>query len=287
MNKNTAGLRCHDADACAMGQRPCPTPKACGCEASDPRDDRIAELEDLESNLMILLALEQAECRDLRGQLAALQAPVAVAVPDEDLQDLVSKSLRRAWQLGQTYWQQGDSEYVSQHKKADATQAKFQELVEETRSALAAAPAQEHATQLAGQGQDGQTPWLPYLSDCADGVRGHYAIARRNPSGYREVWNLRSHQWAAASDEVLTLEEALAILRKLEMPTATAAPIQAQEDARDALVEHVVSAARNAVDASFEVMDDFTIEGHLVAALSLALDELDAARAAQGGRDEL
>lgn len=27
----TAGVRCHDADACAMGQSPCPTPAACGC----------------------------------------------------------------------------------------------------------------------------------------------------------------------------------------------------------------------------------------------------------------
>lgn len=26
-------FRCHDADACAFGQKPCPTPRACGCEA--------------------------------------------------------------------------------------------------------------------------------------------------------------------------------------------------------------------------------------------------------------
>lgn len=30
-NENTGGVRCHDADACAIGQLPCPTPKACGC----------------------------------------------------------------------------------------------------------------------------------------------------------------------------------------------------------------------------------------------------------------
>lgn len=29
--ENTGGVRCHDADACAMGQLPCPTPKFCGC----------------------------------------------------------------------------------------------------------------------------------------------------------------------------------------------------------------------------------------------------------------
>ena len=57
----------------------------------------------------------------------------------EDLQDMVSKALRRAWQLGQTYWQQADSEYTSQHRKADETQGKFDALVEETRAALASA----------------------------------------------------------------------------------------------------------------------------------------------------
>lgn len=44
----------------------------------------------------------------------------------------VEKALRRAYQLGQTYWQQADSEYTSRHKKADATQAKFETLVQHT-----------------------------------------------------------------------------------------------------------------------------------------------------------
>ena len=60
---------------------------------------------------------------------------------NDDLQDLVSKALRRAWQLGQTYWQQADSDFVSQQKKSDITQARFYELIEETRAALAATPA--------------------------------------------------------------------------------------------------------------------------------------------------
>ena len=53
-----------------------------------------------------------------------------------DLQDLVSKALNRAWQLGKTYWQQVDSEYQSQWKKGEATQEKFNLLVEETRAAI-------------------------------------------------------------------------------------------------------------------------------------------------------
>lgn len=56
----------------------------------------------------------------------------------EDKADAASKALRRAWQLGQTYWQQADSEYTSQHRKADETQAKFQALVDETRAAILA-----------------------------------------------------------------------------------------------------------------------------------------------------
>lgn len=45
-------------------------------------------------------------------------------------------ALKRAYNLGQTYWQQADSEYSSQWKKADATQATFRQLVEDTVSAF-------------------------------------------------------------------------------------------------------------------------------------------------------
>lgn len=47
-----------------------------------------------------------------------------------DLQDAVRIAMRKAFHLGQVWWQQADSENVSQHKKADATQAKFDELVD-------------------------------------------------------------------------------------------------------------------------------------------------------------
>lgn len=49
-----------------------------------------------------------------------------------DTAALVSKALRKAWRLGQTYWQQENSEYPSQWKKADATQDAFDRLVEDT-----------------------------------------------------------------------------------------------------------------------------------------------------------
>lgn len=46
-------------------------------------------------------------------------------------QSSIEKALRRAFSLGQTYWQQADSEYASQWKKADSTKEKFEELVAE------------------------------------------------------------------------------------------------------------------------------------------------------------
>ncbi len=54
----------------------------------------------------------------------------------EDLADIVSKAMRKAFQLGQRYWQQADSEYMSQWKKADETQEKFETLVDEIREEI-------------------------------------------------------------------------------------------------------------------------------------------------------
>lgn len=45
-------------------------------------------------------------------------------------------ALRRAFNLGQTYWQQADSEYISQHRKADETFAKFEALIVEALTML-------------------------------------------------------------------------------------------------------------------------------------------------------
>lgn len=61
-----------------------------------------------------------------------------MCITNEDRADIASKALRRAWQLGQTYWQQADSESYSQNKKSVETQAKFQQLVDETRAAISA-----------------------------------------------------------------------------------------------------------------------------------------------------
>lgn len=44
----------------------------------------------------------------------------------------MKKTLREAFQLGQKYWQQADSESYSENRRSDATFAKFTKLCEET-----------------------------------------------------------------------------------------------------------------------------------------------------------
>lgn len=56
--------------------------------------------------------------------------------------DAIRKALRRAFSLGQTYWQQADSESYKQNRLSDDTIAKFDELVEAT---IAAYDAQQAA----------------------------------------------------------------------------------------------------------------------------------------------
>ena len=58
---------------------------------------------------------------------------LAVAHSRKDAEPVdIRAAMKRAFNLGQTYWQQADSEYVSQQNKSDATRAKFNELLEST-----------------------------------------------------------------------------------------------------------------------------------------------------------
>jgi hypothetical protein len=56
---------------------------------------------------------------------------------NEDAQDLASKAMVKAWQLGQLYWQQADSESYKQNARADETQQKFDALVDAVRAEIA------------------------------------------------------------------------------------------------------------------------------------------------------
>lgn len=81
---------------------------------------------------------EQLYIDQLERELALLKASPASA--PEDVIDAVTIALRKAFQLWQTYWQQADSDYISQNKKSDDTYAKFLVLSEEISAVLAAAP---------------------------------------------------------------------------------------------------------------------------------------------------
>jgi len=53
-------------------------------------------------------------------------------------------ALRKAYHFGQVYWQQADSEFISHHRKADETAAKFEHLIADTVAAFEGAqPAAE------------------------------------------------------------------------------------------------------------------------------------------------
>ncbi len=45
------------------------------------------------------------------------------------LEERITADLKRAFNLGQTYWQQADSESIAQQNRSDKTRAKFDELL--------------------------------------------------------------------------------------------------------------------------------------------------------------
>ena len=61
----------------------------------------------------------------------------------------IEPALRRAYALGQKYWQQADSDFARDHRKADETQAKFNQLVESMQGWLSPAEADNLRAQLA------------------------------------------------------------------------------------------------------------------------------------------
>ena len=61
----------------------------------------------------------------------------------------IEPALRRAYALGQKYWQQADSDFARDHRKADETQAKFNQLVESMQGWLSPAEADNLRAQFA------------------------------------------------------------------------------------------------------------------------------------------
>ena len=95
----------------------------------------------------------------------------------------IEPALRRAYALGQKYWQQADSDFARDHRKADETQAKFNQLVESMQVWLSPAEADNLRAQLAEAQRDAERlEWLiehrAYVvsdPDCCDGYWLNYA----------------------------------------------------------------------------------------------------------------
>ncbi len=84
------------------------------------------------------------EQADITFTYAAPQRPAQADAREGLTDEQLRKALSSAWNLGQTYWQQADSEYASQNRKSDATRDKYLALVEETCALLKGA---DHADQ--------------------------------------------------------------------------------------------------------------------------------------------
>ena len=71
---------------------------------------------------------------DIHGECAAEIRRLELAL--EGAADIATIAMRKAWQLGQTYWQQADSDSYKQNAKSGETQNMFLELVDETRAEI-------------------------------------------------------------------------------------------------------------------------------------------------------
>ena len=67
---------------------------------------------------------------DIHGERAAEIRRLELAL--EGAADIATIAMRKARQLGQTYWQQADSDSYKQRSKSAETQKQFLKLVEET-----------------------------------------------------------------------------------------------------------------------------------------------------------
>lgn len=100
--------------------------------------------------------------------------------------DKIEAALKRAYILGQLYWQQADCDSFIQHKKSDETQAKFNALVHETLTLLREA-AQPEPVSLGIE--------MPKVDTCSEELARVRADAEVYRSLLKETGLLLHHFW--------------------------------------------------------------------------------------------
>lgn len=90
----------------------------------------------------------------------------------QELRDTITKAMGKAYQLGQIYWQQADSDFESQHKKADVTAAKFKVLQAEiNEEILALLDRLEKADALVKAIKTDRHDWVDWPDDSREAFR--------------------------------------------------------------------------------------------------------------------
>ena len=120
----------------------------------------------------------------------------------------IEPALRRAYALGQKYWQQADSDFARDHRKADETQAKFNQLVESMQGWLSPAEADNLRTQLAEAQKDAALAQA--LQQAAKDLPAHFVISVNvdRDAEWVELYNRYGYITEIALED-LTLAETL------------------------------------------------------------------------------
>jgi hypothetical protein len=162
--------------------------------------------------------------------MTEFQAPPGADAPA--LHDTVAAALRKAFNLGQTYWQQADSESYSQNAKSDITRGKFDALLDETTATvLAAAPSPVPAHDPA------DTVQLVGVKDGVETVIGTATMSPRMKAQdlVREMFGAWEHDDGSDADMAFAVCEQLIKWMPLNPPVFNVqAPAVKAEDARDA-----------------------------------------------------
>ena len=94
---------------------------------------------------------------------------------EQSTETIVLNALNRAYQLGQTYWQQADSESYIQNAKSDVTAEKFRQLRDETRISVCGLEVENFALR-SGTG---------HLGELIDELRAELEQAKKDAERYR------------------------------------------------------------------------------------------------------